>query len=199
MKRPGSTSHQLPQRPPHRPPQRPTPPKPSPWVKEMIARLEPLGPADLRVLDLAAGNGRHARHLVDLEYPTLAVDRDVSGLDYLVGREGLEILKWDLEDGSPWPFTEERFRAVIVANYLHRPTLARTIGLVAPGGCLIYETFGTGNEKYGKPSNPDFLARPHEIAEAARAGGLEVLVDEHVEEQEPRPAVRHRCAARRPA
>lgn len=181
------------------PPPRPAPPKPSPWVKEMIARLDPLGPGDLRVLDLAAGNGRHTRYLVDLAYPTLAVDRDVSGLDYLDGREGLEILQCDLEDGSPWPFADERFRAAIVANYLHRPTLARTLALIAPGGCLIYETFGTGNEKYGKPSNPDFLAHPHEIAEAARAAGFDVLVDEQVEETEPRPAVRHRCAARLPA
>ncbi len=177
---------------------RPAPPKPSPWIKEMVARLDPLGPAHLRVLDFAAGGGRHARHLADLGYPTLAVDRDVSGLDYLAGREGLEILRWDLEDGSPWPFAAERFQAVIVANYLHRPTLAATIALVAPGGALIYETFGTGNERFGRPSNPDFLARPHEIAEAARAQGLDVLVDAHVEEAEPAPAVRHRCAARRP-
>lgn len=185
--------------PPFRPPHRPAPPKPSPWVKETIARMEPLGPGDLRVLDLAAGNGRHARHLVDLEYPTLAVDRDISGLDYLDGREGLEILQCDLEDGSLWPFAGEKFRAVIVANYLHRPTLPQMLALIAPGGSLIYETFGAGNEKYGKPSNPNFLARPHEIAEAARTAGLEVVFDEHVDEQEPRLAVRHRCAARRPA
>lgn len=165
----------------------------------MIARLDPLGPEGLRVLDLAVGSGRHARYLLDLEYPVLAVDRDVSGLDYLAGREGLELLAWDLENGKPWPFAGERFRAVIVANYLYRPMLAATIALVAPGGCLIYETFGTGNEKYGRPSNPDFLARPHEVAEAARAQGLMVLVDVHIEEGEPVPAVRHRCAARRPA
>ncbi len=173
--------------------------KPSPWVKDMAARLEPLGPESLRLLDFAAGNGRHARHLVDIEYPVLAVDRDISGLAYLEGRDGFSALACDLEDGSPWPFATERFRAVIVVNYLWRPTLAAVLALVAPGGCLIYETFGTGNEKFGKPSNPDFLARPHEIAEAARAAGLTVLVDEQVEQSEPRPAIRHRCAARRPA
>lgn len=182
------------------PPPRPAPPKPSPWVRDMIARLiEPVGPSSLRILDFAAGGGRHARHLVDLEYPVLAVDRDISGLDYLDGREGFEALAWDLEDGSAWPFAGERFAAVIVANYLHRPRLGDVLALVAPGGHLIYETFGTGNERFGRPSNPDFLARPHEIAEAARAAGLGVLVDEHVEETEPTPAIRHRCAARRPA
>jgi len=182
------------------PPHRPAPPKPSPWVRDMIARLiEPSEVGGRRVLDLAAGGGRHARHLVDLELPVLAVDRDLSGLDYLDGREGFSMLAWDLEDGSDWPFADERFIAVIVTNYLHRPTLARTLDLIAAGGCLIYETFGTGNEKFGKPSNPDFLVRPHEIAEAAQAAGLEVLVDEHLEVAEPRPAVLHRCAAIRPA
>jgi SAM-dependent methyltransferase len=175
-----------------------SPAKPSPWVKDAIARYEPLGPEGLRVLDLAAGGGRHARHLLDLEYAVLAVDHDIGSLAYLDGRDGFEALACDLEDGSPWPFAEERFRAVIVTNYLHRPTLARLLGLVAPGGTLIYETFGTGNERFGKPSNPDFLARPHEIAEAARAAGLEVLADEHRDVDDPRPAVVHRCAARRP-
>jgi SAM-dependent methyltransferase len=174
------------------------PSKPSAWVKDVIARYEPLGPEGLRVLDLAAGGGRHARHLLDLEYAVLAVDRDIGGLAYLDGRDGFEALACNLEDGSPWAFAEERFRAVVVANYLHRPTLTRVLGLVVPGGFLIYETFGTGNEKYGKPTNPDFLARPHEIAEAARAAGLTVLADEHLIVDDPRPAVVHRCAARRP-
>ena len=169
--------------------------RPSPWVADMIARLDPLGPGELRVLDLAAGGGRHARRLLDLGIPVLAVDRDVSGLDWLDGREGLEVLACDLESGAPWPFADERFRAVLVVNYLHRPTLARTIGLVAPTGHLIYETFGTGNERCGRPRNPDFLARPHEIAAAARALGFDILVDRHLEVETPRPAVLHRCAA----
>jgi SAM-dependent methyltransferase len=171
--------------------------KPSPWIKEMIARFEPDG--SLRLLDLAAGGGRHSKHLLDLGYRVLAVDRDIAGLAWLAGRDGFEALACDLESGAPWPFAKERFAAVIVANYLHRPTLALTVSLVAPGGVLIYETFGTGNEKFGKPSNPDFLARPHEVAEAAAAGGLRVMVDEQLETQTPRPAVRHRCAAVREA
>ncbi|MFT5540296.1 MAG: SAM-dependent methyltransferase [Alphaproteobacteria bacterium] len=169
--------------------------KPSPWVKDAIARYEPLGPGDLRILDLAAGRGRHTRHLLDLEYVVLAVDRDISGLRYLDGRDGFEALEGDLESGSPWPFAGEKFRAVIVTNYLYRSSLAQVISLVAPGGYLIYETFGIGNERFGRPSNPDFLARPHEIAEAAEAGGLNVLVDTHGEVETPRPAVLHRCAA----
>ena len=31
------------------------------------------------------------------------------------------------------------------------------------GGVLIYETFALGNERYGRPSNPEFLLRPGEL------------------------------------
>ena len=34
---------------------------------------------------------------------------------------------------------------------------------------LIYETFMLGNERYGKPSNPNFLLRPGELLEAFAA------------------------------
>ena len=39
-----------------------------------------LVPAGVRVLDLAAGNGRHARFFAGRGHPVTAVDRDVSGL-----------------------------------------------------------------------------------------------------------------------
>jgi hypothetical protein len=37
------------------------------------------------------------------------------------------------------------------------------------GGVLIYETFMVGNERYGRPSNPNFLLRPGELLEASGA------------------------------
>ena len=73
-----------------------------------------------------------------------------------------------------------RFDLVLVTNYLHRPILPDIIGAVAPGGLLLYETFALGNERFGKPSNPDFLLRPGELA-AAVAGHLEILAFEDLE------------------
>jgi hypothetical protein len=43
-------------------------------------------------------------------------------------------------------------------------------------GVLIYETFALGNERYGKPSNPDFLLRPGELL--ALVEGLRVIAFE---------------------
>lgn len=81
----------------------------------------------------------------------------------------------DLEHG-PWPFAaEERFGAVIVANYLFRPRFALLAALVAPGGFLIYETFARGNEIFGRPSNPAYLLEEGELLVRARHAGLSIL------------------------
>ena len=75
----------------------------------------------------------------------------------------------DLEDGSPWPFAGQRFGGIVVTNYLHRPLLPILGDALDAGGVLIYETFMVGNERYGKPSNPNFLLKPGELLRAFSA------------------------------
>ena len=67
------------------------------------------------------------------------------------------------EDGSRWPFAPRRFAGVVVANYLYRPLFRHLTEALAPGGVLIYETFMVGNERFGRPSNPEFLLAPGEL------------------------------------
>jgi len=123
-----------------------------------------------------------------------AVDRDP---DRQPDAPGLNKVKADLEAGRPWPLGERRFDLIVVTNYLYRPILPDIVGALAPGGLLLYETFALGNERFGKPSNPDFLLRPGELA-AAVAGRLEILGFEEVELGAPRAAVVQRIAARAP-
>jgi SAM-dependent methyltransferase len=166
-------------------------PMPSPW----IARFADLVPAAQAVLDVAAGAGRHARLFLDRGHPVVAVDRDVARLrESLGGRTRLEIVAADLEDGSAWPLPGRTFGGVVVTNYLYRPILPALVASVAEGGALLYETFGAGNERFGKPSNPDFLLRPGELLAAVR-GALEVVAYEHATVCEPSPAVVQRMAA----
>lgn len=127
----------------------------SEWVRRW-ARMIPRGP----VLDVASGQGRHARFLQALGFEVVAVDRDPAAID------NVQVVKADLEDGSPWPFEGRRFAGVVVTNYLHRPLFPVLESCVADGGVLIYETFMSGNERYGKPSNPAFLLRPGELLDA---------------------------------
>lgn len=161
----------------------------SPWV----GRFADLVPAAGAVVDVAAGAGRHTRFFLGRGHPVVAVDRDVSALDDLRGDTRLTIVEADLEDGS-WPMGERRFAGVVVTNYLHRPLLPILVAAVAEGGCLIYETFAIGNERFGRPSNPDFLLRPGELLEAVR-GRLQVVAYENLEISEPRLAVVQRIAA----
>ena len=166
------------------------PSEPSVWVQRFADRIPAGGP----VLDLAAGGGRHTRFLLGRGHAVIAVDRDVTGLADLGANPALTILAGDLEDGRPWPLGDRRFAGVVVTNYLHRPLLPAIVSAVAPGGCLIYETFAAGNERFGKPSNPDFLLHAGELLEAVR-GQLTVLAYENLEVAEPRPAVVQRIAA----
>jgi len=165
---------------------------PSPWIIRFAAMV----PAGGRVLDVACGAGRHTRYFLDLGHPVTAVDIDISGMVELAGRPGLKLVVADLESGAPWPFAGETFAAVVVTNYLYRPILARLVEAVGWGGLLLYETFALGNERFGRPRNPDFLLRPGELL-AVTAPNLRVIAYEDLIVDEPRPAAIQRIAARR--
>jgi SAM-dependent methyltransferase len=164
---------------------------PSPWVRRFLA----LAPAGGRILDVAAGSGRHARLALSHGFAATAADIDTSRLADLAGAPGIEIVRADLE-AAPWPFAGRRFAAVIVTNYLHRPLLPHLVAAVADGGALIYETFAEGHAAFGTPSNPNFLLAPGELLGAV-AGALTVVAYEHGRVEEPRPAVIQRIAAMR--
>jgi SAM-dependent methyltransferase len=162
---------------------------PSPWIRRWIGFVRPGG----AVLDVACGSGRHARWLAELGFEVDAVDRDPA-----LFREpppSVRLRAADLEKG-PWPYDGRHFDAIVVTNYLHRPLLPVLVKSLEIGGILLYETFADGNERFGKPSNPDFLLRPGELLEAAR-GRLRVLGFEDLVVDEPRPAAVQRICARR--
>jgi len=166
---------------------------PSAWVQRW-ASLVPKGGA---VLDVACGSGRHARLFSARGHAVDAVDRDPLAIAALAGVAGVSALCADIEDG-PWPYTGRIYAAVVVTNYLHRPLFPQLRTALAPGGVLIYETFGTGNEAYGRPSNPEFLLRPHELLELAGADFYVVAYENGLVEH-PKPAVVQRiCAIFRP-
>jgi hypothetical protein len=81
-----------------------------------------------------------------------------------------------------------------VTDYLHRPHFPHLLESLNPQGILIFDTFAVGNEKFGRPRNPDFLLAPGELP-AAFSGRLSVLGYEHGEVGPPREAVRQRLCA----
>jgi SAM-dependent methyltransferase len=167
---------------------------PSAWV----CRFAHLIVADGAVLDLACGHGRHARYLAGLGYRVEALDRDSAALGTLDGVAGVSTRCADLES-APWPYDAGRFDGIVVTNYLHRPLVAAMLEALRPGAVFIYETFAAGNEKLGRPSNPEFLLRPYELLQWVE-GRLNVLAFEQGLVGRPRLVVLQRiCAVRRRA
>jgi len=166
--------------------------EPSPWVVRFARLIRARG----TVLDLACGAGRHARWLAAHGYSVIALDRDAEALKTLAGVTDIETMCADLEDGSPWPLGPRRFAGIVVTNYLHRALFPSIIGALEDGGILNYETFAIGNERFGRPRNPDHLLREGELLEVVRGHAM-VIAYEHVELPEPRPAVVQRICARR--
>jgi SAM-dependent methyltransferase len=165
--------------------------KRSAWVERFSAAI----PVDGTVLDVACGSGRHTRWFIERGHHVVAVDRDLSRVADLADDPRVDLVAADLESGAPFPFAGREFAAVVVTNYLWRPGLDDLGDAVMPDGWLLYETFAVGNERFGRPANPEFLLRPGELLDLARAHGLRVVAYEDVVVGEPRPAAVQRLAA----
>lgn len=162
---------------------------PSEWVCRWASRVPP----GARVLDLACGSGRHTRLLAHMGFSICAVDRDPVTVASLSGLPAVEALVADLEN-APWPYPSQRFGGIVVTNYLHRPLLPILVDSLEAGGVLIYETFAVENERYGRPTNRDFLLRTGELLDAV-AGRLRVVAYEDLYVDVPKPAMVQRICA----
>jgi SAM-dependent methyltransferase len=163
--------------------------KPSSWV----VKHQPLIRKGGRVLDLACGKGRHAIRFAQQGYQVDAIDRDAQVVSNMVGMSNINVIIVDLEVGE-WPNSDQFYDGLIVSRYLYRPMLHTLAAMLNPGGVLIYETFMVGNERFGKPSNPDFLLLPNELLDIY-SPLLNIISFEQGEEQTPRPAVMQRICA----
>ena len=136
--------------------------EPSPWVKK-FAYLIPKGP----ILDVACGAGRHSTFFRKLGYAVTAIDRDTESIKSFKDKK-IEIITADLE-GQESHFAKggilnnRQFSGIIVVNYLFRPLFPDLLKALQPGGTLIYETFGVGNELFSRPRNPKHLLKSGEL------------------------------------
>ena len=141
-------------------------------------------------------------------YSVTAVDSDAVALAELerrapsIERHRLCCHVHDLEDGTPLCLGQ-RFAAVIVVNYLHRPLLHSLVDLLEPGGILIFEAWAQGNEVFARAKDPSVLQhrslRPNELLHLVLPR-CEVLAFSHgsLEDYEGRDCAKQMLCARLP-
>ncbi len=163
---------------------------PSPWLVRWSYLLAPQS----RVLDVACGSGRHVHYLQALGHRVTGIDRDISAAQSLVPQS--ELIAADLEK-QDWPLQDSQghrlFDAVMVFNYLWRPLWPDLLASLAPGGLLLYETFACGQERIGRPRNPDFLLQAGELL--TRCASMQVIAYECGLETDP-PRIVQRVVAK---
>jgi rhodanese-related sulfurtransferase len=143
------------------------------WALQRFGALVPSGPA----ADLASGAGRDAVYMAGLGLEVEAWDRAPEALERALdlarrSRVRLKAIECDLERDQP-PLPASRYALLTCFRFLDRPLLARMRGAIRPGGVIVYETYGVGQERFGRPKRPQYLLEPGELA--AAFAGLEVL------------------------
>ncbi|MBU2968696.1 class I SAM-dependent methyltransferase [Pseudoalteromonas sp. C2R02] len=122
------------------------------------------------ILDLASGSGRNGLYLVNNDLSVIFSDIRHEALEET--KENIASNKkhlahfWQVDfEQDTNELKDKHFSGVLVFRYLHRPLFENIKNAVLPGGFIIYETFTLGNEKYGRPKNPDFLLAKGELIE----------------------------------
>jgi SAM-dependent methyltransferase len=162
---------------------------------------------DQPLLDLACGRGRHALAAARAGLRVMAVDRNREALEKLSrvelrGPGSIETVMVDLEavdlESSATPKLPcDRFAAIVVTRYLHRPLMPWIEALLAPGGLLLYETFLVTQRALGwGPTRTDFLLEAGELPRLFP--NLETRVHEEGPSRDDPPAETARLLARRP-
>ena len=158
---------------------------PNALVAALLADLPPG-----RAVDLAAGEGRHARWLAGLGWQVTAVDFSAVGLDRGRAAPGADAVRWVVGDVLRWTPEEPDLDLVLVA-YLHLlqadtvALLSRAVGWLRPGGRLLVLGHDADNPTrgVGGPQDPAILHSTDRLAPVADL--LEVDRLEQVERPTP--------------
>ena len=149
--------------------------KASNWVAYCLSKIPPK--KKLLVCDLACGYGRNSIFLASNGLKVVSVDIN---LRCLKSFNDVNIIKLqaDIEKVLNWPLRNNIFDIVVVTNFLNRSIFKNIEASVKKNGFLIYETFGEGQEKFGKPKNKNFLLKKNELL--SLTNNLQLILYEEV-------------------
>ncbi len=144
---------------------------PNELVAELVAGLPPG-----RAVDLAAGEGRHARWLAGHGWQVTAVDFSAVGLDRGRAAPGGDAVTWVVADALSWSAPAGSLDLVLVV-YLHLPEpqavalLTRAVGWLRPGGRLLVLGHDVDNVAHGV-GGPQDVAILHSVDRLAPVAAL---------------------------
>ena len=122
----------------------------SPFVLRCIKNIE-LN-RTLPILDIPCGHGRHSFLLSERGYDVVAADIDSRCLTSIrehvsrVAERRISLLRVDAR--SKLPFRSHAFGLALIVHYVEKSIISSVEPLIAPGGYLIYETFGFNGENW---------------------------------------------------
>jgi SAM-dependent methyltransferase len=155
--------------------------EPNALVAELVADLPPG-----QVVDLAAGEGRHALWLARRGWQVTAVDFSTVGLDRGRAQPEADRITWVPADVATWSTAPGSVDLVLVA-YLHLPeedtvaVLSRAVGWLRPGGRLLVLGHDVDNiaSGAGGPQEPAILYSVDRLAPVAALLDVDRLEQVH--------------------
>ncbi|MDE0145985.1 MAG: dihydroneopterin aldolase [Nitrospira sp.] len=177
--------------------------QPSPFL-HAVAHVIPKG----KVLDVAAGEGRHALYMASQGYDVIGLDRDERALATMTRTakdhhlSNLSTWNVDLEKDPETPpsLGDQAYDGILVFFYLFRPLFPSILQALKPGGVLIYETFLIDNHlRFNHPRRKDFCLEQNELLHLTHP--LRVLRYEESPHPSPlhhEPAITARLVAQKP-
>jgi tellurite methyltransferase len=125
----------------------------------------PPAAAGALALDVACGQGRHSAALREAGYEVVAMDVASAALEHTRRTASGAMLVQG--DADAWPFAAGAFDLIVQVDFLERRLFANLEQSLKRGGLLLIETFlDQGRPNAEGPSNPAFLLRRGELAEA---------------------------------
>jgi len=141
--------------------------QPSPFL-HATAHMIPKG----KVLDVAAGEGRHALYLASQGYEVIGLDRNEQALatltrtarDHRLSNISTRTVDLEKHPETPPSLGNREYDGILVFFYLFRPIFPSLLQALRPGGVLIYETFLIDNHvRYRHPRRKEFCLGHNEL------------------------------------
>ena len=160
---------------------------PSPFLTSQLSRL-PNG----KILDIAAGRGRHAIYLASKGFAVHAIDRDADTLHELqtqARQKGLSALTTeciDLEVDAQHPpdLGTAAYDVITIFFYLYRPLIPQLVKALKSGGVIMYETFLLDNHIHRQhPRRKEFCLEANELLTLLQ--GFRILHYDEGEHEDP--------------